>query len=137
MLQLYYKVINHDSLTNTKGDDKINMLWFDIFFRGFRPRKARDNTIPKKQYRDGIYTTSQHCIQRMQLRKITKGELHVSLHTKPLAITREIDKLGRPAKIRYCKNRMRTVVNPDSKVIASIRNYKNKELISAKRRKKK
>lgn len=113
------------------------MKWLDILFRGFRPHKSKDDTVPKAQYRDGKYKTSKHCIEKMQEREITKGQLHVNLHTKPLAVEKQIDGKGRPAKIRYSKNKTRSVINPHSNVVASIRKYGNKEFNNVKRSKKK
>lgn len=69
----------------------------------------------------------------MQNRKITKGQLHVNLHTKPLAVEKQIDDKGRPAKIRYSENKTRSVINPHSNVVASVRKYRNKEFNKVKR----
>ena len=114
------------------------MKLFDVLFRGFRTKKSKDTTIPQSIYKDGRYKTSKHCIEQMQNRKISKGHLHVNLHTKPILTEREIDELGRPATIRYSANKTRSVVNPKKKVVASVRKYKEKELKNAiKRRHKK
>jgi hypothetical protein len=107
------------------------MRLLDMLFRGYRTNKAKDSTIPKSTYKDGRYKTSIHCVEQMQNRKISKGQLHENLHTKPILTEREIDDLGRPAKIRYSQNNTRAVVNPQKRVVASVRKYRGKELKKA------
>lgn len=104
------------------------MSIFDFIFRGYRPKKAFDTTIPKAQYKDGRYKTSKHCIEQMQNRKITKGQLHENLRTKPLIKIKEIDNNGRKADVRFSNNKTRSVVNPTTKTVASVRKYRDKEL---------
>ena len=98
-------------------------------------KKSKDTSLPSKPYKDGRYKVSQHGVDRMNERQITKGELHVNLHTTPLHKTNvEIDKKGRPAYVRYSKNRTRAVINPKNKNVASVRRYRDKELNKSKRK---
>ncbi len=113
------------------------MKLFDVLFRGFRTKKSIDSTVPKSTYKDGRYKTSKHCIEQMQERKITKGQLHINLHTKPVLTERETDEFGRSATIRYSNNQTRSVVNSQKKVVASVRKYREKELKKAKKRRNK
>ena len=110
------------------------MKLFDVLFRGFCTKKSKDTTIPQSIYKDGRYKTSKHCIVQMQNRKITKGQLHVNLHTKPILTKQEIDDFGRRAIIRYSDNKTRAVVNPKKRVVASVRKYREKELKKATKR---
>lgn len=107
------------------------MKLFDVIFRGFRTKKAKDTTIPKSIYKDGRYKTSKHCIEQMQNRKISKGQLHVNLHTKPVLTERDTDDFGRTATIRYSANKTRTAINSKKKRVASVRKYREKELKKA------
>lgn len=50
-------------------------------------KKSKNKSIPTKSYKDGKYRISNHAITRMNDRKITKGELHVNLHTTPIKLS--------------------------------------------------
>lgn len=90
--------------------------------------KSKDTSLPSKPYKDGRYNVSQHGVDRMNERQITKGEVHVNLHTTPVHKTNvEMDEKGRPAYVRYSKNRTRTVINPKTKVVSTVSRFHTKE----------
>jgi len=68
-------------------------------------KKSKDGSIPYKPYRDGKYKVSSHAVERMNERKITKGEVHYNLHTIPIKVTSVIyDSQGRPSYRRSSNN---------------------------------
>lgn len=83
-------------------------------------KKSKNRTIPKRPYKDGKYRMSWHSIDRMNDRKITKGAVHVNLHTTPLKKTGiYYDKQGRPTYRRFGYNRIVTGINPKTNVVAT------------------
>lgn len=92
-------------------------------------KKSRDNTIPTQPYKDGKYKVTKHGVDRMKERQITKGEVHVNLHTTPIEKTKiKHDQQGRPYYERYAKNKIYTAVNPKNKNVATIRRYSTKKI---------
>lgn len=93
-------------------------------------KKSKDKTIPDKPYHDGFYKTTWHCVNRMKERNITKGQLHVNLHTTPLKKTKtKKDKLGRPSYKRFSNNKICSKINPYTKRIPTVHEYETKDLL--------
>lgn len=59
------------------------MIFFSKLFG-----KGRDKTIPKLPYKVGKYKVTKHCVDDMNKRKITKGEVHINLSSKPIQVTK-------------------------------------------------
>lgn len=89
--------------------------------------KSKDQTFPNKPYKDGKYYITKHGIDRMNERKITKGEIHVNLHTTPIYKSEiKISKDGYPSYERYSKNKINTRINPKSNRVATVSRYHTK-----------
>lgn len=111
------------------------MSIIDFLFRGFRPRKAKNNTFPSKPYKDKPYNVSRHATERMRDRNITKGQIHTNLHTKPIKVTAvKYDKMARPSYERYSDNKIATSINPKNKVVVTVRRFHTDEYNKIKRR---
>lgn len=97
------------------------MSIFDFLFRGYRKNKANETTLPKSSYKDGKYTVTSHAVKRMNERKISKGEVHTNLHTKPIKkSTVKYDKFGRPSYERTGRNKVVTEINPTNKKVTTV-----------------
>lgn len=92
-------------------------------------KKSKDSSIPKTPYKDGKYHVTIHAVERMNERKITKGAVHVNLHTKPLKVTQvKYDIKGRPSYERYSKNKVCTGINPKNQNVTTVREFASKKL---------
>lgn len=84
-------------------------------------KKSKDNTIPSSPYKVRKYNITKHCVDDMNERKITKGEIHVNLTTKPIQKTPvRIDNQGRPSYRRSSRNKITTAINPKNKNVTSV-----------------
>lgn len=91
-------------------------------------KKSKDRTVPSEKYKDGKYKISKHAVERMTERKITKGEVHVNLHTSPIKKTTvKYDKHNRPSYERYSENKINTRINPKTKVVSTVSRFHTKE----------
>ncbi len=87
----------------------------------FGNKKAKDKSFPKKPYKVHKYHITKHCVEDMNSRKITKGEVHVNLTTKPIEVTKaKIDNFGRPSYRRSSKNKITTAINPTNNNVTSV-----------------
>ncbi len=87
----------------------------------FKLNKARDKTLPQKPYRVRKYNITKHCVEDMNKRKITKGEVYVNLTKKSFEVTKiKIDKFGRPSYRRSSKNKITTAINPINNNVTSV-----------------
>ncbi|MCQ2772989.1 MAG: hypothetical protein MJ238_06955 [Bacilli bacterium] len=113
-------------------------LW-NIIFRGYRPTKSRNCTIPITPYRDGHYRITKHAVARMSNRKISRGELHTNLHSKAIKSKVKFDNNGRPSIKRITSNLIVSSINPRSRNVTSvwrINETRFKKIQNAKRRNK-
>ena len=91
-------------------------------------KKSKDKTIPKKSYKDGKYYITTHCVERMNDRKINKGEMHVNLHTTPLFKTAvKTDIMGRKSYERYSNNKINTRINPINNNVTTVSRFHTKK----------
>ena len=91
-------------------------------------KKSKDTSLPSKPYKDGRYKVSQHGVDRMNERQITKGEVHVNLHTTPIKKTEvKYDKTGRPSYERDSDNKINTRINPKTRVVSTVSRFHTKE----------
>ena len=105
------------------------MKWFDLIFRGYRSSKAKDKSIPQSTYKDGSYQISKHAIDRMNERKISKGDVHFNLHTKPLKRSKvKYDAQRRPSYERISSNSVATHINPKSKIVTTVHKVHTKKI---------
>ncbi len=105
------------------------------FFRGYRENKAKDKSIPKKEYKDNPYFVTKHAVLRMQERNINKGEVHVNLHSKPIKKTKVIkDNGGRPSYKRISDNKITTSINPKNKRVTTVHRLHTKDYEKIKKR---
>lgn len=87
----------------------------------FKSKKSKDETFPQKSYKVRKYYITKHCVEDMNVRKITKGEVYVNLTTKPIEITKvKIDNFGRPSYRRSSKNKITTAINPMNNYVTSV-----------------
>ena len=101
-------------------------------------KKSKDTSLPFKPYKDGRYNISQHCVDRMNERRITKGEVHINLHTKPIKKTKiKYDKLGRPSYERYSDNKICTRINPKNYFVSTVSRFHTKEYGKIKKQRRK
>lgn len=85
----------------------------------FVSKKAKDKSYPQKPYKVRKYNITKHCVEDMNSRKITKGEVHVNLTTKPIEVTKvKIDNFGRPPYRRSSK--ITTAINPINNNVTSV-----------------
>lgn len=85
---------------------------------------------PKRPYKTYGYYVTPHSIQRMNQRRISKGELGENLRKKPRYKSKvSYDTLKRPAYERYSFNKVLSIINPFRKVVASVRRYHEKDLL--------
>ena len=106
------------------------MCWLSNFLDKFHTncKKSKDTSIPTKPYRDGKYKVSHHGVERMNERKITKGEVHVNLHTTPVKKTKvKYDSKGRPSYERYSHNKINTRINPRTNKVTTVSRYHTSE----------
>ncbi len=83
--------------------------------------KSRDKSIPKEPYKVRKYNVTKHCVDDMNERKITKGEVYVNLTTKPIHVTEvKCDDKGRPSYRRSSKNKITTAINPKNNNVTSV-----------------
>ena len=83
--------------------------------------KSRDKTIPKLPYKVGKYKVTKHCVDDMNKRKITKGEVQINLTSKPIQVTKvKYDDFGRPSYRRSSKNKITTAINPLNNNVTSV-----------------
>lgn len=83
--------------------------------------KSRDKSIPKEAYMVKKYKVTKHCVDDMNERKITKGEVHVNLTSKPIYVTEiKYDNNGRPSYRRSSKNKITTAINPNNNNVTSV-----------------
>ncbi len=91
-------------------------------------KKSKDTSLPSKPYKDGRYNVSQHSVLRMNERRISKGELHVNLHTTPIKKTKvRYDKNGRPSYERFSNNKINARINPKLNVVSTVSRFHSKE----------
>lgn len=93
---------------------------FNIIFRGFRPSRARNASIPRSPYRDGRFKTTSHAIKQMRARNISKGALHINLHTRAIKTRVRRDSLNRPSYRRITQNQIVSAINPNNNNINSV-----------------
>lgn len=90
-------------------------------------KKSKDTSLPKEPYKDGRYFVSYHGVKRMNEREITKGEVHINLHTTPIKKTKvKYDKLNRPLYERFSFNKINTRINPKIKKVCTVSRYHSK-----------
>lgn len=78
--------------------------------------KVRYKTIPKLPYK-----VTKHYVDDMNKRKITKGEVHISLISKVIQVTKvKYDDVGRPSYRRSSKNKITTAINPLNNNVTSV-----------------
>lgn len=83
--------------------------------------KVRYKTISKLLYKVGKYNVTKHCVDDMNKRKITKGEVHINLISKPIQVTKvKYDDFGRPSYRRSSKNKITTAINPLNNNVTSV-----------------
>ena len=83
--------------------------------------KSRDKSLPYESYKVRKYNVTKHCVDDMNKRKITKGEIYVNLTTKPIYVTKvKYDNKGRPSYRRSSKNKITTAINPDNNNVTSV-----------------
>ncbi len=91
-----------------------------------RPKK--DSTIPREPYQVRKYRITNHCVEDMNKRKITKGEVYTNLTTRPIKKTKiKYDKYGRPSYRRSSKNKITTAINPHNKNVVSVNRLHTRE----------
>lgn len=72
-----------------------------------------------------------HCVERMNDRKIKKGEMHVNLHTTPLFKTAvKTDIMGRKSYERYSNNKINTRINPINNMLQLLVDFIQKNMIN-------
>lgn len=83
--------------------------------------RSRDKSIPKNPYKVRKYNVTKHCVDDMNERKISKGEVYVNLTTKPIHVTEvKYDDKGRPSYRRSSKNKITTAINPKNNNVTSV-----------------
>ena len=99
-----------------------------ITAKEFRKKTKEDLADPGvKHIKVGRYTVTPHAQNQMALRDIYTGEVVHNLCRKPVAKTEpKRDNRGRLGYQRYSESVM-TVVNPESKKVASVRGYHDDE----------
>lgn len=101
------------------------MNFFNMFFG-----KSRNKKIPNKPYRVKEYNVTKHCVDDMNARKITKGEVYVNLTTKPIHVTQiKYDEAGRPSYRRSSINKITTAINPNNNNVTSVNRLHTKTYI--------
>lgn len=86
--------------------------------------------IPKKPYKAYNYIVSQHAVDDMSKRWISKGEVGYNLKQKPLLVSKiKIDQLGRPSYNRFSNNKVLASINPLNRKVCSVRNYHVDEIV--------
>ena len=91
-------------------------------------KKTKERCIPKEPYKVKKYYVTQHAINRMNERKISKGELYYNLTRKPLTITKvKIDKNNRPSYRKTTKNKITSAINPLNNNVVSVNRFHSKE----------
>lgn len=87
-----------------------------------REEKLKDKTIPQKSYWVWWHKITNHAVQRMNGRKITKGEVHENLTTRPIHKTKvKWDNKYRPSYERTSKNKITTAINPFNQKVVTVR----------------
>lgn len=86
-------------------------------------KKSKDTSYPNKSYKDGKYRVGDHAVMRMNQRQITKGELHVNLHTKPIKITSIKHTEDGPSYERYSKNKINSRINPETDNVNTVSRF--------------
>lgn len=86
-------------------------------------KKSRNKSIPTKSYKDGKYRISNHAITRMNDRKITKGELHVNLHTTPIKLSPIKYGDNGPSYERFSKNKINSRINPKTNKVSTVSRF--------------
>ena len=102
-------------------------------------KKIKEQRFPKEPYKVKKYYVTQHAVQRMNDRKISKGNLYYNLTRKPLSITNvKFDSFGRPSYNRTTKTKICSSINPLNNNVVSVHKIHTKEynkLISRKKSK--
>lgn len=94
---------------------------------------SKDNAIPKSEYKDGKYSVTIHAVDRMNSRRITKGMLHVNLHTKPIFKTSvQYDTFNRPSYRQASKNKVVSVINPSNNNVVSVWKHSYNKIVKEK-----
>lgn len=84
-------------------------------------RRSKDRTIPTKPYWVRWHWITMHAVKRMNERKITKGEVHENLTTKPIHKSKiKWDEKRRPSYQRTSLNKITTTINPFTQKVASV-----------------
>lgn len=100
-------------------------------------KKTKDRSFPKEPYKVKKYYVTQHAVQRMNERKISKGSLYYNLIRKPLAISNvKFDNSGRPSYNRIAKNKICSSINPSNNNVVSVHKIHTKEYNKLIKRKK-
>lgn len=91
-------------------------------------KKSKDNTFLRRVYKDGKYRVGVHAVDQMNKRKISKGELHVNLHTTPMKISQvKKDEYGRPSYERFSRNKINSRINPETNNVNTVSRFHTKE----------
>ena len=90
-------------------------------------KKTKERKIPQEAYKVKNYFVTPHAVQRMNERKITKGDLYYNLTRKPLDITKtKVDAMGRPSYRKTTKNKITSAINPINNHVVSVNKLHSK-----------